>query len=59
MPSLLQLPMCMVMCLLSRAFMVGASSQLGDPSSSWTPGLTSGFQGFMNVHLATQLSLPQ
>ena len=34
----------------SRVFMAGADSQAGDADSSQAPGLTSGFQGSVNVH---------
>ena len=43
----------------SRAFMAGAASQAGDADSSRAPGLTSGFQGSMNVHLGALLLVPQ
>ena len=35
---------------LSWAFMAGAASQAGDADSSRAPGLTSGLQGYVNVH---------
>ena len=45
----------------SRAliFMTGAASQTGDADSSRAPGLTSGFQGSMNVDRVTLLLVPQ
>ena len=43
----------------SRAFMAGAASQAGDADSSRAPGLTSGFQGSMNVHRGALLLVPQ
>ena len=43
----------------SRAFMVGAPSQAGDADSSRAPGLTSGFQGCVNVHRVALLLVPQ
>ena len=42
----------------SRAFMAGAASQAGDADSSRAPGLTSGFQGSMNVHRGALLLVP-
>ena len=44
---------------LSRAFMAITTSQEGDADSSRAPGLTSGFQGSMNVHSGALLLLPQ
>ena len=43
----------------SRAFMAGAASQTGDADSSRAPGLTSGLQGSVNVHLGALLLVPQ
>ena len=43
----------------SRAFMSGAASQAGDADSSRAPGLTSGLQGSVNVHLGALLLVPQ
>ena len=43
----------------SRAFMAGAASQAGDADSSRAPGLTSGFQGSVNVHRGALLLVPQ
>ena len=43
----------------SRAFMAGVASQAGDADSSRAPGLTSGFQGSMNVHRGALLLVPQ
>ena len=43
----------------SRAFMAGAASQAGDADSSRAPSLTSGLQGFMNVHRGALLLVPQ
>ena len=40
-------------------FMAGAASQAGDADSSRAPGLTSGFQGSMNVHRGALLLVPQ
>ena len=45
--------------LLNLAFMVGAASQAGDADSSRAPGLTSGLQGFVNVHRGALLLVPQ
>ena len=42
-----------------RAFMAGAASQAGDADSSRAPGLTSGFQGSVNVHRGALLLVPQ
>ena len=39
--------------------MAGAASQAGDADSSRAPGLTSGFQGSMNVHRGALLLVPQ
>ena len=39
--------------------MAGAASQAGDAYSSRTPGLTSGLQGFMIVHLGALILGPQ
>ena len=36
---------------MSQAFIAGAASKAGDADSSRVPGLTSGLQGSMNVHL--------
>ena len=41
------------------AFMAGAASQAGDADSSLGPGLTSGLQGSVNVHLGALLLVPQ
>ena len=43
----------------SRAFAAGAASQAGDADSSRAPGLTSGFQGSVNVHRGALLLVPQ
>ena len=43
----------------SRAFMVGAPSQVGDADSSRAPGLASGLLGSVNVHLGALLLVPQ
>ena len=43
----------------SRAFMVDATSQAGDADSSQAPGLTSGLQGSVNVHRGALLFMPQ
>ena len=43
----------------SRAFMAGAASQVGDADSIRAPGLTSGLQGSMNVHRGALLLVPQ
>ena len=43
----------------SRAFMVGAASHAGDADSSRAPGLTSGLQGSVDVHLGALLIVPQ
>ena len=40
-------------------FMAGAASQAGDADSSRAPGLTSGLQGFVNVHCGALLLVPQ
>ena len=40
------------------AFMAGAASQAGDADSSRAPGLTSGLQGFRNVHRGALLLVP-
>ena len=42
-----------------QAFMVGAASQEGDADSSRAPGLTSGLQGSVNVHVGALLLVPQ
>ena len=39
-------------------FMAGAASQAGDADSSRAPGLTSGFQGSVNVHRGALLLVP-
>ena len=39
--------------------MAGAASQAGDTDSSRAPGLTSGLQGFVNVHCGALLLVPQ
>ena len=39
----------------SGVFMAGAASQARDADSSGAPGLTSGSQGFMNIHRGTLL----
>ena len=39
--------------------MAGAASQAGDADSSRAPGLTSGFQGSVNVHRGALLLVPQ
>ena len=39
----------------SRAFMAGAASQVGDADSSRAPGLISGLQGSVNVYLGVLL----
>ena len=39
--------------------MAGAASQAGDAYSSRAPGLTSGLQGFVNVHRGALLLVPQ
>ena len=43
----------------SRAFTAGVASQAGDTDSSRAPGLTSGFQGSVNVHRGALLLVPQ
>ena len=43
----------------SRTFIAGAASQAGDADSSRAPGLTSGLQGFVNVHCGALLLVPQ
>ena len=43
----------------SRTLMAGAAIQAGDAYSSWAPGLTSGLQGSVNVHLGALLLVPQ
>ena len=43
----------------SRAFMAGAASHGGDADSSRAPGLISGLQGSVNVHIGTLLLVPQ
>ena len=43
----------------SRAFMAGAASKVGDADSSRAPGLTSVLQGSVNVHLGALLLVPQ
>ena len=43
----------------SRTFMAGAASQVGDADSSRAPCLTSGLQGSVNVHRGTLLLVPQ
>ena len=43
----------------SLAFMAGAANQAGDADSSRAPGLTSGLQGFVNVHGGALLLVPQ
>ena len=43
----------------SRAFMAGAASQVGDADSSRAPGLTSVLQGSVNVHRGALLLVPQ
>ena len=40
-------------------FMAGAASQAGDADSSRAPGLTSGFQGSVNVQRGALLLVPQ
>ena len=42
----------------SLVFMAGAASQAGDADSSRAPGLTSGFQGSVNVHRGALLLVP-
>ena len=42
-----------------RASMAGAASQTGDADSSRAPGLTSGFQGSVNVHRGALLLVLQ
>ena len=44
---------------MSRVFMAGAASQVGDVDSSRAPGLTSGLQGSVNVHRGALLLVPQ
>ena len=44
---------------LMRVYMADAASQEGDADSSRAPGLTSGLQGFMNVHSGALLLVPQ
>ena len=39
--------------------MAGAASQAGDADSSRAPGLTSGFQGSVNVHRGALLLVSQ
>ena len=39
--------------------MADAASQAGDADSSWSPGLTSGLQGSMNVLRGALLLVPQ
>ena len=39
--------------------MAGAASQAGDADSSRAPGLTSGLQGSVNVHIGDLLLMPQ
>ena len=41
------------------AFMAVATSQAGDADSSRAPGLTSGFQGSVNVYRGALLLVPQ
>ena len=43
----------------SRTFIAGVASQTGDANSSWTPGITSGLQGSVNVHRGAVLLVPQ
>ena len=43
----------------SREFMAGAASQAGDADSSRAPGLTSDFQGSVNVHRGALFLVPQ
>ena len=43
----------------SRAFMAGAASHAGDADSFRAPGLTSGFQGSVNVHRDALSLVPQ
>ena len=43
----------------SRAFMADAASQAGDADFSRAPGLTSSFQGSVNVHRGVLLLVPQ
>ena len=43
----------------SRAFMAGAASQVGDSDSSRALGLISGLQGSVNVHRGALLLVPQ
>ena len=43
----------------SQAFMAGAASHTGDADSSRVPGLTSGLQGFLNVHRGALLLVSQ
>ena len=43
----------------SRAFMAGVASQVGDADSSRAPDLTSGLQGSVNVHRGALLLVPQ
>ena len=40
-------------------FMAGAASQAGDADSSQATGLTSGLQGYVNVHRGALLLVPQ
>ena len=42
-----------------RAFIAGAASQAGDADSFRAPGLTSGLQGSVNVHIGALLFVPQ
>ena len=43
----------------SRTFIAGAASQVGDADSSRAPGLTSGLQGSVNVHSGALLLVSQ
>ena len=43
----------------SRAFVAGAASQVGDADSSRAPGLPSGLQGSVNVHRGALFLVPQ
>ena len=45
--------------IMSRVFMAVAASQTGDADSSRAPGLTSGLQGFVNIHRGALLLVPQ
>ena len=42
----------------SRAFMADVASQAGDADSSRAPGLTSGFEGSVNVHRGALFLVP-